>query len=464
MRRGRSIHRPALVMGLLLFLSETAGVAGADPVEHTLPNGVRVVVDRRPQHKRVAVRAVWPQGSMNEPKGLAGVSHLLANTLTLGCGARNTKQVRLRADALGGSLAGVSGASTVAVRGEWLKDKWRDGLALVADCALRPRFDAHSFARAHARHGQVLRQHGLDAAPRAVGLMLATLFGSNPASRDPAGSLATHHRLTRRRVAAHFRGAYGARGLTVVVVGNVDPARVVSEAGSVFAQAVHVSVPPAQGNRGNGATPSTTRQVFAYGAYSHTELVIGFPGTSISHADATALALLAEVLGGPKGVLTRAARTTGGLVYPVRVRSVAGHGPGYLAIHATTHPHAASRVHASLVSSLKSLAGAKLEAAAVSRARAKLASLQAAARGSASASAAALGFHVVHKLNLARYLDYPTRLAKLTSADVTRVAASYLKWSLAVTATVMPQRLTPAAMRRARGVRKRLPRRRRRRR
>ncbi len=418
-----------------------------------------MVVERNAASSAVAIHAAWAGGVRSETRADNGISYLLARSITRGCGGRDARAVTRRTADLGGTMSGTSGRNTFGLRARWPRHNWVAGMGLVADCIAGPRFERDAFLRARASHRVTIAQHARDGASVAVRLLLRTLYGAHPYRLDPLGDAAAVASFTRRAVRAYYRTQYPLGKLVVVVVGNVDPARAVREIRRVLGLASG-GVPRRAGPTLSAGPSVAAREVYTYLQRPYAELVIGFPGATFASADRYALAVLVELLGGPMGTLTAAARATGGVVHPVRVRSVPGIEPGFFAVHATCKPAQVSTVYAALRARLASLASERFGAT-LGRAKRKLIAIDRASRRQVSSVASALAFHEVHGLGLRAYAGYAAALERVTVAELQRVARVYLDVSRAVTVTVAPAHMSPGAARRVRGVRKRAPRRRR---
>ena len=72
------------LLGLIVFVSALVGCSGSEVHETTLANGLRVIV-REDHRSPVVVSQVWYKvGSMDEPEGLTGVSHVLEHMMFKG--------------------------------------------------------------------------------------------------------------------------------------------------------------------------------------------------------------------------------------------------------------------------------------------------------------------------------------------------------------------------------------------
>jgi hypothetical protein len=143
------------------------------------------------------------------------------------------------------------------------------------------------------------------------------------------GTADTVAALSRRRLVDHYRRYYGVAGLTIAVVGNVTPARVVAKIQSLLGDggAAPDSAPiPVEPARSEGI------EVFRAMPSDDAQVVIGYPGTTLRDPDRFSLEVLAEILSGPSGRLAAAFRDQRPFVRGSSARSFAGIDPGSVAI------------------------------------------------------------------------------------------------------------------------------------
>lgn len=110
------------------------------PTEHTLPNGLRVIVIERPETPLVAAQVVIKNGGEVDPKELAGLADMTASLLTKGTLKRDATRIAEEIEALGGSLDSAArwDASTASV--SVLSGKFSQALEILADVVRHPTF------------------------------------------------------------------------------------------------------------------------------------------------------------------------------------------------------------------------------------------------------------------------------------------------------------------------------------
>ncbi len=437
-----------------------AGAAEAAPraARAVLPGGARILVVRDPTRSVVTARAVWSGGMRLERAATAGLTRMMTESWTAGCGKRGAAEVASALERTEAAMWGAAGRDSVELAAEWPLSSWPAGLALMADCAIAPRFAAAAVDRARRRLLVERAAREKSAEERGWQLLVATLHRDGAYGADPLGSESSLDAIDRAVVAAHYRDAYGPGRLALAVVGDVSPDEVIERARAAF----EAARPP--GGPGPAAPPSAAarpaageRQVFGFLPGAVSAIAVGFPGVPVGHPDRAGLDVLAEVLAGRLGAKLRLERR---LVHRVSAMSIEGAESGFVAVAIACRADRTAAAAAALRAEIDRLRAAGPTADELVRAVRALRQRDRAAAGDRLASVLATGAALGTASADARRR---AALGRLRLADLAGLAARTLAWDAAVVATVMPPRASPEAARRARGsVRRAAPRRRRR--
>lgn len=440
------------------------GAGSAGVVREILPNGVRLVIQREPGHETVAMHALWPGGVRAESPANHGITQLIAALLTRGCGRRDGPALVRAVRELSGSMRGVAGHDSLGVRATWSARDWKQGLALLGDCILAPRFDSAEIARARRRLHSA--RDGRARLPAAVAWrsFLEALYPRHHYRLDPVGTPDSVAAARRSTVSRFYREHFPVPALTLAIVGDVVPSQVLAEVRRRFGSRSGQAPPPyAAPDEVFSDAPARARERYHYLDRDDAHVVLGFPGVAVTDPDRPALEVLAAILGGRAGDdaggrLRRELRQVRGLAHRVDAISVSGIEPGYLAVHIACAPEHLDAVVRVSRAELARVAAEPVHATELARARDALMRAHTRAAAQPVAVAAALAYHEAHGVDLRSYLGYEDAVRGVDAGDVQRVAARYIDWDAAITVTVKPPDLSPGAARRARGVIRRLPR------
>ena len=427
-----------------------AGRITAPRVE-TLPGGIKVVIHADPSVKLVAARAVWRGGLRLETAETAGINSLLAATMTRGCGKRSAAAISYELDRMAAVMSGFSGRNSFGLRAEWLAADWTTGLDLLVDCLTAPALADTDLIRERQLLIEETGARAESPSHLAFRLFVESLYLRHPYRLDPLGSRASLEKLRPEVVRSFFRRHYPVSELTIAVVGDVDPTRVLDRLRRRFAGIEPRRAPPVKppAERFDGRAAGS-REVYAYLDRAQAHLVVGFPGATLRDPDRLGLEILAAALGGQGGRLFVELRERRGIAYRIGAHSQEGADPGYFAVVLACKPERLGEALEVIKKTIAELRERPLAAAELARARRYLAGTHRASLERRSALAASLAFYEAHGLGWRELFELPERLAAVTAADVKRAARRFLDWDLAITATVTPPAATPGAIRRAR--------------
>ncbi|MGQ0701501.1 MAG: insulinase family protein [Gemmatimonadales bacterium] len=109
--------------------------------EATLPNGLRLLVVESRKQPIVSLSLSFPAGSVHDPAGKEGVAEMVAGLLTKGAGNRSAEEVAEAIEGAGGSLSAGVSADFLTVNATVLTPSLPLAFELMADAAVRPRFE-----------------------------------------------------------------------------------------------------------------------------------------------------------------------------------------------------------------------------------------------------------------------------------------------------------------------------------
>jgi zinc protease len=197
-----------------------------EPDRFTLDNGLRVVAAPWGALPQVALRLVLPVGASADPAGLAGLAGLVGRTVPEGAGSRSADELNARLDLLGASLDVSVDHDFTEIDMVLLRETLDEGVALLADVVMRPRFPAHELDRARDEVLDAIEARADEPANVADDAASRAVFGpTHPYGRPAIGTRDDVSRVERAAVerfhAAHYRPA----GAFLVAAGALDPER-----------------------------------------------------------------------------------------------------------------------------------------------------------------------------------------------------------------------------------------------
>lgn len=205
------------------------------PMErNVLSNGMVVLVMNDSRLPLVNFQmAVWG-GSASDPGGLEGVADFTATLLRKGAGERSAVEVAETVEFMGGTLSSSAQADFTLLTAEFLAKDMEEGLGILGDVVLRPKFDVDEFEREKANVLGRLEQipdDPYDLADREFGIFL---LGEHPYAHPTNGTRTSVRSIERQDVIDYHHEFYRPQRAVLAIVGDVDPAEMLSAVRNVF--------------------------------------------------------------------------------------------------------------------------------------------------------------------------------------------------------------------------------------
>ncbi len=398
-------------------------LADYHPQRAALPNGMRLLSERRPGTGIVALELYVDAGLLREAK--PGLAYLTGRLLEEGTQTRS-------ADALAEAIEDIGGMLDVGSTGASLRVRAEDlplALELLADVIRRPAFPTEALAWAKRRTAAELQADRDDPAFRADLIFRGLVYGDHPYARDPRGAAREIVRLTWDDVQAHHARHFTPDNAFLVAVGDFEPRRLASLVKA------HFQSWPARGE----PAPSLARLVRSprprVRRVAHpgeqVQIVLGHLGIARNHPDFDALAVLDHILGSGPGFtdrLSRLLRDEMGLAYSVGggITDSADVAPGLFRIHVGTMPEEADRVVAAIVDQVRAMHAGAFSDDEVDRAHRYLTGSWVFDFQTVEQRAERLLELERWELGLDEPVRWPERIAQITPRQVRRAARAHL--------------------------------------
>ena len=433
------------------FALALASSAQANPHEFTLANGLRLIV-KEDHRAPTVVHQVWYRaGSMDESPGTTGVAHVLEHMMFKGTRRFGLGEFsRIVAEAGGRDNAFTSTDFTV-----YHEQVHRDRLPLamrleadrMANLVIRP----EEFAR-EIKVVMEERRRSYEDRPRSLLIenLLATAFAAHPYKWATIGWMQDLENMSWRDAQAWYKQWYAPNNAVVVVVGDVEPQKVLAWARRHYGALAPKAIPA----RKTLAEP-VQRGMKRVAVKAPAELPyvrLGYKAPVLRDIakdwEPFAISLLAELLGG-----SDAARLHQVLVRERRVATSVGadyemvsRGPGMVFVEAAAaQGRSGSELEAGVREVIASIAAAGVTAEELNRARVQLLAQLVYKRDSFFAQALELGELESCGLSFRDAERIAGRLKEITVEQIRAAAARYLVDDGLTVAVLDPQPLNPAS-------------------
>ena len=287
-------------------------------IRRQLDNGITVLMRSNPASPSIYMNGFLNGGSIFDPEEKLGLSDFTALALMRGTQQHNFQELYDLLETAGASMHFDSAVHNARFAGRALAEDLPLLLSLLAECLTQPAFPSDQLERLRAQLFTGLTMRNQDTGSMATMHFEELLYGKHPYSRPVEGHLETLPNIQRDDLIDFHQKHYGPRGMTIVIVGSIDPE-------AAFAQ-VHqalgdwhnpAQMDPPQTHKLPDFPSQTVRQHVELPGKSQCDLVMGCFGPMRSSADYFPLAVGNNILGqfGMMGRIGSSVREKAGLAY-----------------------------------------------------------------------------------------------------------------------------------------------------
>ena len=323
----------------------------------TLASGVRVVTERVPGVRSVALGFWIPTGSSSEPPEQAGTSHLLEHMLFRGTARYASEEIDQIFDAMGAEVNAGTDKEATSLYTRVLDMHLERALDVMSDMIWAPRF-----GELEAEREVVLEEIAMyedDPQDRAFDLLAGAVYGAHPLGRPVIGTAEAIRAVTEERLARFHDDRYRPDEIVVAAAGSLDHERIVELVNAAQDRALAEVASHGAGTDDPGAAARAVadarlvaatppefepRTVFLEKETEQYHVCLGAPGIARDDERRFALRVLEGVLGGTSSSrLFQEVRERRGLAYSVFTFSNLYAGSGEVGVYVGTRPENVGR-------------------------------------------------------------------------------------------------------------------------
>ncbi len=288
-----------------------------DEAEHritTLDSGVRVVTERVPSVRSVALGFWIGTGSAAEDESQAGISHLLEHMLFRGSSRFGSEEIDQIFDAMGAEINAGTDRETTSLYTRVLDRHLERAFDVMGDMLWRPRFE-----ELEAEREVVLEEIAMyedDPQDKVFDVLGGAVFGSHPLGRAVIGSARVVGGATREQLRGFHDERYVPERVVIAAAGSVEHDAVVAMARQAEQEREHAQ--PAIVSAPLGDPDFQRRVRFLEKDTEQYHLCLGGAGLARDDERRFALRVLEGILGGTSSSrLFQEVRERRGLAYSV---------------------------------------------------------------------------------------------------------------------------------------------------
>jgi predicted Zn-dependent peptidase len=302
-----------------------------------LDNGVRVVMEKMPALKSVAI-GVWINvGARDEGVGQEGISHFLEHMMFKGTRRRSATQISHEIDTLGGEMNAFTTHESTTFYVKVIDQQISQAVDLLSDLFHHSRFSPKDIEKEKQIVLEEIRTVKDDPEDYVQELHAKDVLRAHPLGRSILGKQATMGRISRRDLMRYIEEQYHPEKVVVSVAGNFNPKELIAQLNTSFGRWRGRSSLVVSGDVLR-RPPKIHGGVFVHQKrLEQTHLCLGFKGIPLGHPERYAANTLNALLGG--GVSSRLfqeVREKRGLAYTVYSHLSSFSDGGMLTVYAAT--------------------------------------------------------------------------------------------------------------------------------
>lgn len=399
---------------------------------HTLPNGLKIALI--PDHRvpLVHLQAAVRSGLPSETPAANGLNQLLASTLPKGTRTRTAQEIAIALESLGASIGASVGNNAILVQAGGLAPDLATIAEVFAEVIMSPALPDDAIVREKASQMAALEETLQDPLHTGFRELRSHAFGGLGYGLDSLGSPESLAALDRGALVAHHAQHFTAANIALAVTGDFDVEETLALLTEKFS-ALPAGVPwtaPA-------STMTLGDDVVSHLPKRQAVLAIGFPGTSVSHPERYALAMVQAFSSDMAGPLFVRIREELGLAYQVGGTQFLGFDAGLFTFYVATSPEQVGQAREELLAEIGKIAAAGIPEEAFERVRSTVLSGLAIQQQSPSSVARHVALDLLFGHAADEHRRQPAAYKALELAHVTAVAKRVFS-VVPTVVTVMP--------------------------
>ncbi len=314
---------------------------GSDDITRfVLPNGITLLSRSNFNSPSVSLSGYIPAGSLFDSDEKLGLADFATIALMRGTHTRSFEKIYDSLESVGATLGFSAGTHTSGFSGRALVEDLPLLCDLLADSLRNPAYPADEIERLRTQLLTGLAIRAQDTGDSAAMAFDKIVFGDHPYARPDDGYPETVRAITRDDIAAYHQRCFGPHGLTISIVGAVEPAFVLDQISRVLGDWQNPSQPPLPALPEVRPMTESVKEHISLSGKSQTDIVVGVLGLTRRSPDYMAASLGNSILGqfGMMGRIGDVVREQSGLAYYASSNLSAGVGPGTWEVSAGVNP------------------------------------------------------------------------------------------------------------------------------
>lgn len=279
----------------------------------TLNNGLRIVAQEKEGAKTCSLGVWVASGSCFETPETAGTSHFIEHMLFRGTKTRSALDIAVETDEMGGVMNAYTAKEMTCFYAHTLSEHTEKALDLICDMIMNPLLSEEDIALEKGVIKEEIAMYEDSPEDLCADVYYENVWKGSMLGSNILGTAKTVDSVTRESLCAHMKKFYVPERTVVSICGKFNKAAAIEICKKHFSglknTGFRVNAPPAE------YTPGIT---CVKKDFMQNQLIIGFPGVSLTDSSRHAASLIASILGSASSSrLFQRIREELGLVYSV---------------------------------------------------------------------------------------------------------------------------------------------------
>lgn len=300
-----------------------------------LKNGVRILARPSFDTDVFSAKLAFLGGGRAESPDLAGTAELTSRSWMGGTKSRPEAQIYHEIETMAAGIGPLSGRNSFGLGLDALSSFEEPARDLFLELLTEPIFPAEVIEREKKIQLEQLRSRNDNAAQIAIRQLMETLFKGHPYGRDLLGTSETLHKIGQKQIQDYWRQIHYRKNLTFVLSGAFDLDSWVQKIEQATAQMK-------EGKKFQSKFPVQFPQEETHRYYKikkeQSQLVIGYPGLTVTDESRFTLQVIQSILAGQGGRLFIELRDKNSLAYSVSPLRMEGIDAGYFGAYIGCSP------------------------------------------------------------------------------------------------------------------------------
>lgn len=185
-------------------------------------NGLKLVVSKMDNYESVSFNMFVKTGSVNESKGIYGISHFIEHMLFKGTTTRSALDISKQLDGIGANVNAYTDKEETVYYTKSTAENAEKCVEILSDMLFNSVFDPKEMVREKKVVLEEIKMYDDDASSKAELLVNQAFYAGSPLEKDVAGTVKCVRSITRQQILDYMAKFYVPANITLSFAGNID--------------------------------------------------------------------------------------------------------------------------------------------------------------------------------------------------------------------------------------------------